>query len=369
MRSAIYSLSTTLAVGIFAASALLTRAQEVESQVNIEVGGDVLPESSWQDPGDVEHLFDGMKGEFARSELVFVNLEEPITASNRATRYKSRAAVRAGLDYILKARNPRISEVLKESGIGLVGLANNHMMDYGGAGLSDTLAAFRSAGLPAVGAGREADAEQPYIFEKGGIKVAMLAFSDVVPTDYAATPTRRGVASSQPETRLVSGIQAARKNADFVVLMIHWGGQGNHRITQRQRELARAAVEAGCDAVVGMHPHVLQGIEFIGAVPVFYSVGNLAFPSNNPAANECILVRLGFQPKRLAAVDLVPVEISPSGAPRVATGEEAAEIDSHLDQYCRGFNTAIQGGKVVEIPRRQKLVYATEKRARRRGRS
>jgi poly-gamma-glutamate capsule biosynthesis protein CapA/YwtB (metallophosphatase superfamily) len=369
MRTSIYFLLATLTGLALAAPARPISPQGENTQITIEVGGDVLPESSWQEPVDLEHLFDGVKEEFARADLVFVNLEEPVTASNRATPYKSSAAVRAGHDYILKAGNSRIPEVLKASGIGLVGLANNHMMDYRGAGLADTLAAFRATGLPTVGAGLEADAERPYIFEKSGIRVALLAFSDVVPTNYAATANRQGVASSQPDVRLVSAIRQARRNADFVVLMIHWGGQGDHRITRRQRELARAAVEAGCDAVVGMHPHVLQGIEYMGNVPVFYSTGNFAFPSTNPSAQECVLVRLRFQPKRLAAVDLVPVEISSGGAPSVATSEEAGEISSHLNQFCHSFNTSIQCGKLVKVPVRQTPVYAREKRPRRRGRS
>lgn len=369
MRPATYLLTATLSGIALAFSGLLITAQGEIAPVIIEVAGDVLPESSWEEPGDLDHLFDGMKDEFRKADLVFVNLEEPITASHRVTPYKNRAAVRAGLDYILKARNPRIPQILKESGIGLVGLANNHMMDYTGAGLADTLIAFRAARLPAVGAGLEPEAERAYIFEKGGVRVALLAFSDVIPTNYAATPTSPGVASSQDNQALVRAIEEARKKADWVVLMMHWGGQGDHRILRRQRELARVAVEAGCDAVVGMHPHVLQGIEYYGRVPVFYSVGNFAFPSSNPAAKECVLVRLQFEPGRLASVDLVPVEISPRGEPSVATGDDGAEIYSHLDQVCRGFNTAIRAGKLVKAPVRQKLVFGAEKRARRRRRS
>ncbi len=96
--------------------------------------------------------------------------------------------------------------------------------------------------------------------------------------------TRRGVASSKHEAELVRAIQHARRQADFVVLIMHWGGQGNHLITPRQRQLARQAVRAGCDAVIGMHPHVLQGAEYFGRVPVFYSIGNFAFPSSSPDA-------------------------------------------------------------------------------------
>jgi len=71
-----------------------------------------------------------------------------------------------------------------------------------------------------------------------------------------------GVASSKDEKDLVDAIERAGAQADYVVLMMHWGGQGGRLITPCQRELAPVIAEAGCDVVVGMHPHVLQGIEY-----------------------------------------------------------------------------------------------------------
>jgi poly-gamma-glutamate synthesis protein (capsule biosynthesis protein) len=302
-------------------------------------------------------ILDGMREEFARAALVFVNLEEPITRSRTVTPYKSRTDVTAGRDYILRARNAAIPRQMKEAGVGLVGLANNHMMDYTAAGLRDTLRAFRQAGLPVVGAGLKPDAERPFILEGRGGRVALMAFSDVVPRNYGATETQLGIASSKRETDLMDAIRRARRRADFVVLMVHWGGQVRHLITVRQRRLARLAVEAGCDAVVGMHPHVLQGAEYIGRVPVFYSVGNFAFASQRPASQECVLVRLAFGPRTLEEVELVPVEISPAGVPRVAEGERGREILGNLDGFCRMFNTGVKERKLVLSRVREPVVY------------
>ena len=335
------------------------RAQETphSGRVVITVAGDVLPESSWQGPQDTPHLFDGVREEFARADLVFVNLEEPITGSHKITPYKNKAAVKAGRDYILRARNPLLPRIFKEAGIGLVGLANNHMMDYTVAGLRDTLRGFEEANLPVVGAGRKTQAERAFVFEKHGLRVALLAFTDVVPPHSKATAARPGVASSKKLIDLVSAIGRARKQADFVVLMIHWGGQGNHRITRRQRAVARVAARAGCDVVVGMHPHVLQGIEYIGRVPVFYSIGNFAFPSSNPAARECLMVKFIFGPNEVEGTELVPVEISPDGTPAVASGARGEEILAHLDDFCRMFSTRIDGGRLARSSVREELVY------------
>jgi poly-gamma-glutamate synthesis protein (capsule biosynthesis protein) len=325
--------------------------------VVIAVGGDVLPESSWEGPQDVFHFLDGMRVQFAETDLVFVNLEEPITSCREVTPFKSQSEVAAKRDYILKARNPEIPIALKQAGVGLVGLANNHVMDYTPAGLRDTLQAFRQAELPVVGAGFKLDAERPFVFQTHGRRVALLAFSDVVPRNSGATETHMGIASAKDERDLVAAIGRARRRADFVVLMMHWGGQGSHLILPRQRQLARAAVEAGSDVVVGMHPHVLQGIEYIGHVPVLYSIGNFAFASKRPACQESVLVKLKFGSERLEEVSLVPLVISSCGVPSPAGQEQGKEILGHLDGYCRMFNSRVQGGRLVASSPRERLVY------------
>jgi poly-gamma-glutamate synthesis protein (capsule biosynthesis protein) len=329
-----------------------------EDRMVIAVGGDVLPESSWGGSQDIFHFLDGMRAQFVQTDLVFVNLEEPITSATQMTPFKNRSEVAAGRDYILKARNAEIPRALKQEGVGLVGLANNHMMDYALPGLRDTLYAFRQAELPVVGAGFKLDAERPFIFQKRGRRVALLAFSDVVPRNSGATEGRLGIASAKDSLDLVNAIQRARRQADFVVLMMHWGGQGSHLIIPRQRQLARAAVEAGSDAIVGMHPHVLQGIEFIGHTPVLYSIGNFAFASKHPASQECVLVKLKFGSDGLAEVGLVPVVISPTGVPTPPGQQQSDEVLGHLDGFCRMFNARVQEGRLIASSPREPLVYA-----------
>ena len=335
----------------------VTEQAESSPRIVIAVGGDVLPETTWGRATPPEALFTSMREEFARADLVFVNLEQPITGSTRQTPYKSRADVAAGRDYILRAANAEIPRHLKEAGIGLVGLANNHTMDYMTVGLRDTFRAFRAANLPFVGAGAKEDAERAFLFEKEGVRIALLAFSDVVPRNSGAAETALGIASSKNDADLVNAIRRARQKADFVVLMMHWGGQGNHLITARQRRLAAVAVEAGCDAVVGMHPHVLQGAEYFGRVPVLYSIGNFAFPSSRPAARECVLARLTFSADKLEKVETVPVEIAPGGSPHVAVGKRGEEILAHFDGFCRMFNVRVKDGRLERAVPRAQLVY------------
>jgi hypothetical protein len=135
--------------------------------------------------------------------------------------------------------------------------------------------------------------------------------------------------------------------------MIHWGGQGSQQIIRRQRQLARVAVSAGCDVVMGMHPHVLQGIEYVDDKPVFYSLGNFAMASSRAAQRETVLARLIFGEKKLEAVELVPVLSSSDGVPQVAEGKQAASIIENLDKLCWRFNSRIVDGRLEMGPVRE----------------
>lgn len=328
----------------------------------IAVAGDTLPEPYWRPKNKVETFMDGMREEFARADLVFLNHEQPITSSKKATPFKNPALVKAKKDYILRATNPGIPKMLKEAGVGLVGLANNHMMDYLAVGLNDTQQYFREAGLPFVGAGLKPEAERAFIFEKYGRRVALLAFSDVVPMGAKATETSPGIASAKNELDLQNAIRGARGKADFVILMMHWGGQGSHQIIPRQRQLARVAIEAGCDVIMGMHPHVLQGIEYIEGKPVFYSLGNFAMASSVPASKETVLVRLVIGANGLEAVELVPSFASTDGTPQVAEGGRAAEIIRNLDKLCWNFNSRIEDGRLAMGPVRASPISPKSRR-------
>ncbi len=336
---------------------------QAQAPIVIAIAGDTLPEPYWRPAKSVETFLDGMKVEFARADLVFLNLEQPITSSKKATPFKDPVKVKAKKDYILRATNPGIPKMLKDAGVGLVGLSNNHMMDYMEVGLRDTQQYFQEVGLPVVGAGLKPDAERAFIFEKNGRRVALLAFSDVVPNGAKATETSPGIASSKNEQDLTNAIQAARSVADFVVLMIHWGGQGSHTVLPRQQQLARVAIKAGCDVVMGMHPHVLQGIEYIDEKPVFYSLGNFAMASSYLPQRETVLVRLVFGASGLDGVELIPVLASTAGVPRVAEGKDATGILTKLDNFCRRFNSHVLDGRLQSGPVREKPRMASPRRA------
>lgn len=325
---------------------------ESPAEITLALVGDLLPEASWKNEHlPIKELYDEVREELRRADIIFGNLEEPLTTSEAPTENKNPESVRAGRDFVLKASAPDVAAGLREAGFTIVSLANNHMMDYREQGLLDTLSALRQAGVLAVGAGRRREeAHRATVVEVKGVRVAFLAFSDVVPSNYEAAAERAGVASTKETVDLIAAIKEARGQADLLVLSLHWGTQATHTATERQHEVGRLAIEAGCDLVFGGHPHYLQGIEQYQGKPIFYSAGNFQFPTRNPEAQESFIAMVVFRGRGVERIDLVPVLISPQGQPRIVRGSpEGNRILAHVRDYSQAYGTRFVGG-MIEIP-------------------
>lgn len=174
--------------------------------------------------------------------------------------------------------DPAWAEVMREVGINVVSLANNHIMDYGEKGLFRTIAALESAGIVHAGAGRNLEeARSPKFMDVGGRRTAFLARSSVIVSSkcYAESETSGVAYLDVAETKKT--LAQCKKSADLVVLSVHWGIEQYAYPCASERDLARELLEAGADVILGHHPHVLQGIERIDNSIVAYSLGNFVF--------------------------------------------------------------------------------------------
>ena len=168
-----------------------------------------------------------------------------------------------------------------------VGLANNHSGDFGPEAFSEMLGLLKKNGIAYYGAGHNLkEAHTPMVFERNGIRIAILGYDEFQPRNFEADHDRVGVAWSEDE-QVVRDIQAARKEwrADIVIPVMHWGWE-EPVANARQRQLARLMIDAGADAVIGGHPHQVQDTERYKNKPIFYSLGNFVFdgfslPENN----------------------------------------------------------------------------------------
>ena len=270
------------------------------------------------------------------SDLTIANLECPLATGGK--REKKKFTFRA---------SPAAVRALTDGGINAVSLANNHSCDYGKRALLQTMETLSAAGVSYVGAGRNLQSARAPVYLSLGrprLRVGLLAYSDMLPVNFYATPARPGTnparvdnirvarpsraATAAASGGLAANVSAARARADAVIVCFHWGKERASRPTARQKLLARAAVDAGADLVVGHHPHVLQGIESYRGRFIAYSLGNFLFPSRGRCRESAILVwrRWAQGPGdrgAAASVEIIPVLIE-GGLPRLA-GEKKGQ--------------------------------------------
>ncbi|MGE3960309.1 MAG: CapA family protein [Dehalococcoidia bacterium] len=182
------------------------------------------------------------------------------------------------------ATDPTLAPGLLDVPVWGVSLSNNHATDYGVGGLERTIETLDANGIAHFGAGRsEAEARGGVLAaSEGGPTVAFLGYSDIGETVFASGEDGGVSRANVDAIRADVAAMRARPEVDAVVVTLHMGTEYTHIVTPRQQELARAAIEAGADLVVGHHPHVLQPVEAYRAADgrrglILYSLGNFVF--------------------------------------------------------------------------------------------
>jgi len=217
--------------------------------------------------------------------------------------------------------HPRVIPVLKRH-FDAVTLANNHSGDFGPEAFAEMLGLLQSAGLAQVGGGMNLrQAHAPLVFERKGLRIAVLSYNEFQPRSFEANHNVPGTAWSEDE-RVVADIRAARRvhRADLVIPIMHWGWENEPVANARQRQLARRMVQAGADAVIGGHPHVTQDIEHYRGKPIVYSVGNFIMKETDNA-NQRLgwVLRLDLDRRGVAAFSTRVARIDMVGIPTLDT--------------------------------------------------
>ncbi len=210
-------------------------------------------------------------------------------------------------EYTFRA-DPTSVRGLAGAGVDVVSVANNHSLDFGVDAFLDTLRHLRRGGIEPVGGGRDLDsARRPVIRTVGGLRAAFLAYSDIRPSGFDATPSKPGAAPARAE--LAADVRRARRSADLVVVYFHWGTELAQTPDGRQRTFAAVALEAGAAVVLGAHPHVLQPLERRGRRVVAWSLGNFVFAANSAGTTATGVLTLGLDARGVRWTELVPAKI------------------------------------------------------------
>lgn len=200
------------------------------------------------------------------ADFSFVNFESPVVEDG----YKAIPKCGPNLHC-----TPEAAEAVKYAGFTGVTMANNHILDFGAKGLHKSVECCKALGLDIIGVGDNLhDAKKILYLEKKGKTLAIInccehEFSIATETESGANPLN--------PVRQFYAIQEAKKNADYVVVIVHGGHEHYQLPSPRMQETYRFFIDAGADAVVNHHQHCYSGYEYYNGKPIFYGLGNFCF--------------------------------------------------------------------------------------------
>ena len=344
------------------------------------------------DEPDAGHWLSGIAPALQGADVAVGHLEVPHT---------SRGVELEG-DVPAPGAPPENLAALAGAGFDMLSLGGNHIADCGAEGIEDTLAGLDNLGIVHAGAALNlAAARRPARCEAGGRRIALLSYNCVGPEASWATSDRAGSAYLRVETSdgspiapaasletvseeafatLRADIAKARDGADVVLVALHKGiVHVPARLAPYERPLAYAAIDAGADAVLGHHAHIVKGIEIFHGRPIFHGLGNgcvvtsaLSPAQDHPARAEWAERRkkmFGFEPDPVYTlapfhpeavnamlgklawdedgklhVGIIPVDVEPPGRPVLASRERGEEIFRYVERI-----TSLGGLDPIEV--------------------
>jgi poly-gamma-glutamate synthesis protein (capsule biosynthesis protein) len=299
----------------------------------ISVAGDILLDrgvANAIDKNGMNYPYRGVARLFDQDDITIANLECPLTKSNGGAMKAKR--------FVFKA-HPDNALAMKSAGFDVLMLANNHTMDYLSRGLADTMETLGDSGLLYAGAGLSKAEIQPCFINKNGVRVGILSYSSLPPEGFMHDGDRATVAYAREGflDSMRNDITDAAEQCDFLIVYFHWGIEYRHDVSDAQIEIAHAAVDSGASAVVGTHPHVLQGRETYNGAPIYYSIGNFVFDKQIPeGTDEALIVQFTVSKNGIVAISELPVVIRDC-QPLIADGQKASDIETNMIRYSRRF--------------------------------
>ena len=294
-----------------------------------------LQKQAYADPRGAAVLWAGIADLLAAPDLTYLNLEGPMAAGLDRD-FLEVSDPGKTYDKLVYTGYPRfnyhasVAKDLVAAGVDLVSTANNHALDRGPLGVDRTLAALDRAKLAHVGTRKPSDPERWYtITEVAGLKLAWIACTKHTNriADDLGQVLRCGngaeVSKAIAQLRATGRYAEREAKVDAVIVTPHWGKEYSHEVGEKERELARAWIEAGAIAVVGSHPHVVQPWEKIVASDgreglALYSLGNFASHQPELSRRSSLLLYLDLVRREdgqvaIAGVRHLPLHVRQAG--------------------------------------------------------
>ncbi len=268
--------------------------------INIFISGDFAPINRVKNliqSEEYQLIYNDILPVIQHADIAITNLEVPLIEDGAAIK-KTGPNLKAPVKSV---------EALKFAGFNMVTLANNHIMDYGWEGLKSTMEVCKKQNIDFIGVGENLSEAQTIRYIKS--KESVVAFINAAENEWSTTQGEEPGANPLNEISQYYQIAEAKKNADYVILIMHGGHETYGLPSPRMKKLYRYFIDLGVDAVVGHHTHCFSGQEVYNGKPIIYSLGNFIFDTpkhrNNSDWNKGCAVMLKLNDNKID-FELVP---------------------------------------------------------------
>jgi poly-gamma-glutamate synthesis protein (capsule biosynthesis protein) len=294
------------------------------AQATLVFGGDFCPIGKYEKKIlEGKHIFDDKLQALFNDSFSIINLEAPLCDKNLKAYSQSGFGLRG---------EPEVANYLKKLGIDVAGLANNHTKDFDEEGIKQTIQCLDKAGILTAGAGQNlVEAEVPLEVNLNGLRIGIWILAE---KELNLAGVKTAGSSWFEPSRNIAQIEGMKDRFDFLVIFLHAGHEFISTPSPRIREACRAFVDAGADAIIAHHPHVIQGVEKYKNALIAYSLGNLVFDS--PYVDRFdntdlgYLVRLDISKHTINEVEIIPYKLRPD---TVVTSLDNNEFDMFFKDF------------------------------------
>jgi len=291
-----------------------------------------------------EWVFSEVKHLLEKADLVIGNLECPIIDNQNLPSSRAKVPLRASRESI---------KALQLGNFSIMTIGNNHILDFGEEGLSNTLNVLKSDQIHHVGAGRNiSEARRPLKLGIKGLRLGFLSYS----SSYNANKATPGTAPLDPRS-IKKDISELKKDSDIIIVSLHHGVEYADYPTPGFIKLARELIDSGARVVLGHHPHVLQGVEEYKNGIIAYSLGNfvfdladeklrksayegcilaqkygIRFDATDNRVSESMVLEIGFDRSGLLNYKVHPVFIRSDFRPTLLDGEKSERLRKRIKE-------------------------------------
>ena len=254
-------------------------------------------------------IFENVRTVLQKADYVIANLEGPLSDHDHNNDRFECFAFNG---------NPSSADLLIKSNINVVSIANNHILQHGIEGMNRTVDMLQKKRIKVLGMNPEYNKDKVVIIEQDNQRIALIAAS-CIKDNFIKD---QNLYTFFDKNKISKMITELRKECTAIILLLHWGNEGDLFATEDQKELAHLLIDSGVDLLIGHHPHVLFEIERLHNKLIAYSLGNFVFDLSWEKKFKKSII-LDIQMNSLGALESVqlwPIKIVKNGIPILASG-------------------------------------------------